>query len=60
VWLRYAGENAFRFAFQHTKASDCVIVGINPRFRDAIVQNADLTRRFGKLPVAEYGKREAQ
>jgi hypothetical protein len=40
-------EGAFRFVFEHIKPQDGVIVGMFPRFKDEIAQNAQLTRRFG-------------
>ncbi|MFW6162109.1 MAG: hypothetical protein ACODAJ_05025 [Planctomycetota bacterium] len=40
-------EGAFRFAFGHLKATDGVIVGMFPRFRDQAQENAALARRFG-------------
>jgi len=42
-----AVEDAFRFAFSNIKPQDCVIVGIYPRFKDEIAQNAELARRYG-------------
>lgn len=42
-----AVEEAFRFTFANIKPQDCVIVGIYPRFKDEIAQNAELTRRYG-------------
>lgn len=42
-------EKAFRFAFEHIKASDGVIVGMYPRYSDQIRQNVDFTRQFGAL-----------
>ena len=40
-------EGAFRFAFEKIKATDGVIVGMFPRYRDQPAENAALTRRFG-------------
>ncbi len=40
-------EAAFKFAFDHLKPTDGVIVGMYPRFDDQIRQNAGHTRRFG-------------
>jgi len=42
-------EAAFKFAFEHIKPSDGVIVGMYPRYSDQIGQNAQYTRQFGKL-----------
>ena len=38
---------AFKFAFEHLKPTDGVIVGMYPRYHDQISQNAQLTRQFG-------------
>ena len=40
-------EAAFKFAFEHLKPTDGVIVGMYPRFDDQISQNAGYTRKFG-------------
>jgi hypothetical protein len=40
---------AFKFAFEHTKPTDGVIVGMYPRYHDQIRQNAQHTREFGAL-----------
>jgi len=37
---------AFKFAFEHLKPTDGVIVGMYPRFDDQIRQNAGYTRKF--------------
>ena len=42
-------EAAFKFAFEHLKPTDGVIVGIYPRFDDQITQNAGYTRKFALL-----------
>jgi len=39
-------EAAFRFAFEHLKPTDGVIVGMYPRYHDQISQNAQYTRQF--------------
>jgi len=39
-------EAAFKFAFEHLKASDGVIVGMYTRYHDQIHQNAQYTRQF--------------
>jgi hypothetical protein len=39
-------EQAFRFAFQNIKPNDAVIVGMYPRFRDEVKENADIVRRL--------------
>jgi len=41
-------KEAFRFAFQHMKPTDGVIVGMYPRFFDEIQANAQYTREFGR------------
>ena len=38
---------AFKFAFEHIKPSDGVIVGMYPKYSDQIGQNADFARQFG-------------
>jgi len=40
-----AREKAFRFAFENIKSQDAVIVGMYPRFKDEVRENADLVRR---------------
>jgi hypothetical protein len=42
----YKVEKAFKFAFEHIKSTDGVIVGMYPRFDDQIRQNAGYTRKF--------------
>ena len=39
-------ESAFKFAFEHLKPTDGVIVGMYPRYQDQIRQNAGFTRKF--------------
>jgi hypothetical protein len=39
-------EAAFKFAFEHLKPADGVIVGMYPRYHDQIRQNAQFTRQF--------------
>jgi hypothetical protein len=39
-------ERAFRYAFENIKPQDCVIVGMYPRFKDEITENAGLASRF--------------
>jgi hypothetical protein len=38
---------AFKFAFEHLKPTDGVIVGMYPRYHDQIGENAQYTRQFG-------------
>jgi hypothetical protein len=38
---------AFKFAFEHLKPTDGVIVGMYPRYHDQIGENAQLIRQFG-------------
>jgi hypothetical protein len=40
-------EAAFKFAFEHLKPTDGMIVGMYPRYQDQIRQNAGYTRKFG-------------
>jgi len=40
-------SEAFKFAFEHLKPTDGVIVGMYPRYHDQIGENAQLTRQFG-------------
>jgi len=40
-------EAAFKFAFDHLKPSDGVIVGMYPRYQAQIQENAQYTRQFG-------------
>jgi hypothetical protein len=42
-------ETAFKFAFEHLKSTDGVIVGMYPRYHDQISQNAQYTRQFAVL-----------
>jgi len=39
-------EQAFRFAFENIKPQDAVIVGMYPRFKDEVRENAELARRI--------------
>ncbi|MBM3335644.1 hypothetical protein FJY63_13375 [Candidatus Sumerlaeota bacterium] len=41
-------EQAFRYAFEHIKPTDGVIVGMYPRFSDEPAQNAALARKHGR------------
>jgi hypothetical protein len=41
-----AVEQAFRTAFESIKPQDCVIVGMFPRFRDEVTENAGHVRRL--------------
>jgi len=40
-------QEAFKFAFEHLKPIDGVIVGMYPRYQDQISENAALARQFG-------------
>jgi len=42
-------EEAFKFAFEHLKATDGVIVGMYPRYHDQIQQNAQYARQFAAV-----------
>lgn len=39
-------ERAFRTAYESIKPSDCVIVGMFPRFKDEVKENAEYVRRI--------------
>ena len=39
-------ERAFRFAYSNIKPGDAAIVGMFPRFRDEVKENADLARKI--------------
>jgi hypothetical protein len=43
-------EQAFRFAFNNIKPGDAVIVGMYPRFKDEVREDADLVRRIAGRP----------
>ena len=45
----YKVEAAFKFAFDHLKPTDGVIVGMYPRYHDQVHQNAQFTQKFGLL-----------
>jgi hypothetical protein len=45
-------EAAFKFAFEHLKPTDGVIVGMYPRYQDQIRQNAGYTRKFAAIQPA--------
>jgi hypothetical protein len=40
-------DAAFRFAFENIKATDAVIVGMCPKFKDEIAENVALTGKYG-------------
>lgn len=42
-------EAAFRFAFENIKPKDAVIVGMYPRYKDEVAENAGYARRFGAV-----------
>ncbi len=42
-------QTAFKFAFEHIKSTDGVIVGMYPRYQNQIQQNAQYTRQFARL-----------
>ena len=46
---RQSVKEAFKFAFEHLKPTDGVIVGMYPRFTDEIAHNVELTLKYGKL-----------
>ena len=45
-------EKAFRFAFENIKPQDCVIVGMYPRFKDEVKENAGLVRLIAGAGVS--------
>ena len=45
---RQSVKEAFKFALEHLKATDGVIVGMYPRYQDQIRENAGYTRQFGQ------------
>jgi hypothetical protein len=45
-------ERAFRFALGNIKPQDAVIVGMYPRFKDEVHENAELVRRICSEPQA--------
>jgi hypothetical protein len=47
IKTKAAIDQAFKFMFENIKPQDGVIVGMFPRFKDEIVENAALTRRYG-------------
>jgi hypothetical protein len=44
-------EEAFRFAYGNIKKTDAVIVGMFPRYKDQVKENADLARIHGAGPT---------
>jgi hypothetical protein len=42
-------DGAFRFVYENIKPRDGVIIGMFPRFKDEIAQNADLARKYGTV-----------
>ena len=44
-----ATDEAFRTAFSSMKPQDCVIVGIYPKHRDQLREDADLVRKYSSL-----------
>jgi len=42
-------ESAFKFAYEHIKSTDGIIVGMYPRYQNQIQQNAQYTRKFATL-----------
>lgn len=45
-WNTDQVESAFRFAFDHIKPSDAVIVGMCPKFKDEIAENTAIVRKL--------------
>lgn len=48
-WSKAQVESAFRYAFEKIKKTDAVIVGMYPRFTDEVTENANYTRKYGKV-----------
>ncbi len=48
-WTKHSVESAFRFAFEHIKKTDGVIVGMYPKFSDEISQDVALALKYGQL-----------
>ena len=44
---RQSVQEAFKFAFEHLKPADGVIVGMYPRYQDQISENAAHVRQLG-------------
>jgi hypothetical protein len=44
-------EKAFKFAFDNIKPYDAVIVGMYPRFKDEVRENAEVVRRVAGMPT---------
>jgi hypothetical protein len=44
-------ERAFRFTYANIKAGDSAIIGVFPRFRDEVKENADLARKILSGPA---------
>jgi hypothetical protein len=42
-------EEAFRFAFEHIKKSDAVVVGMYPNHHDQVAENVGLLVKYGRL-----------
>jgi len=48
-WNAGSIEEAFKFAYGNIKKTDAVIVGMFPRYKDQVKENADLARKYGAL-----------
>jgi hypothetical protein len=46
-WSKFGVEQAFKFAFEHIKPTDGVIVGMMPEFSDEVRANCDYARKYG-------------
>ena len=40
-------DGAFKFIYENIKPTDGVIIGMFPRFKDEIAENAGLARKYG-------------
>ena len=48
-WSTYSVEKAFKYAFANIKPTDGVIVGMYPKFRDEVADNATYARQLGAV-----------
>lgn len=48
-WSKAQVEDAFKYAFGKIKKNDAVIVGMYPRLTDEVSENANYTRKYGKV-----------
>ena len=41
-------ENSFKFVYENIKPSDAIIVGMCPKFKDEVTENAEMAVKFGQ------------